>query len=313
MTTDLSNLSIPKYDLLTTYPGDEKFASYPKPSFGHGNMVMYLNQVSPAGSYPMIMHGSSPSSNNCVDSVEGRHEVMFIPPMGDPVGSSVNGNSLAVPRTQLPGTLDGEQNVQYQGLSLSLGTQIPSSVSLPSFPYQCSNPNLSSGMSMCLPMSVNDALSCKDDQSNQNGELRNVEYLTSGFFGGSHNAIKTEGFYNHLCSVSSKEMHTGQYPFEPSGVAHNILNTKCLKAAQQLLDEVVNVRKALKQPELNKQGIGSDGSKETVGKYNHQSLLDPSESSMNSSSELSPAERQELENMKTKLLSMLDEVSPLPT
>ncbi|XP_015884961.3 BEL1-like homeodomain protein 7 [Ziziphus jujuba] len=307
MATHLSNLSNPKYDLLTPYPGDEKFASYPKPPFGPGNMMMYLNQASPAGSYSMIMPVGSTSSNNCVDSVEGRNEMMFIPPMGDPGGSSANGDTLAVPRTQLPGSLNGEQNVHYQGLSLSLGTQIPSAVSLPSFPYQCPNPNLSSVLGTCIPMSVNDVLSCKDDQSNPNGELRNVEYLTSGFFGGGHNAIKTEGFYNQLCSVSSKEMNIGQYPFEPSGVAHNILNTKYLKAAQQLLDEVVNVRKALKQPGLNKQGIGS----ETDGKSNHRSLQissDPSESSTNSSSELSPAERQELENKKTKLLSMLDEL-----
>lgn len=315
MTSHLSNVSNQKYDLLTPYPGDQKFASYPKPPFGPGNMMMYLNEASPAGSYSMILPGSSPSSNNCVDSIEARNEMMFIPPFGDPVSGSVNGDSLVVPRTQLSGSLDGEHNIQYQGLSLSLATQIPSAVSLPTYQYRGPNSNLSSVLNTCLPISMNDSISCKGDESNQNGELRNVEYLTSGFFGGGHNTVKAEAFYNPLCSVSSREMHIEQYPFEPSGVAHNILNIKYLKAAQQLLDEVVNLRKALKQPGLNKLGNGLDGSKENDGKPNHQSLQlssDPSESSTNSSSELSTAERQDLESKKTKLLSMLDEVISLP-
>ncbi|KAF3447297.1 hypothetical protein FNV43_RR12480 [Rhamnella rubrinervis] len=276
MTSRLSNVSNQKYDLLTPYPGDHKFASYPKPPFD------------PA-----------------------RNEMLFIPPFGDPVSGSVNGDPLAVPRTQLSGALDSENNIQYQGLSLSLATQIPSAVSLPMFQNQGPNPNLSSVLNTCLPISVNDAISSKGNGSNQSGELRNVEYLTFGSFGGSHNTVKAEAFYNPLCSVSSREMHIEQYAFEPSGVSHNILNTKYLKASQQLLDEVVNLRKALKQPGLNKQGIGSDGSKENDGKPNYQALQvssDPSESSTNSSSELSPAERQDLENKRTKLFSMLDEV-----
>lgn len=314
MTSHLSNLSNQKYDLLTPYAEDQKFASYPKPPYGMGNTMMYLNQTSPAGSFSMILPGGSACSNNCGDSIEARNEMMFIPPMADPVSSSVNGDSLVVPRTQLSGNVDGEHNVQYQGLSLSLATQIPSAVSLPSFQYQGPSPNLSSVLSTCLPISVNDPISCKGAESNQSGELRNVEYITSGFFGGSHNTTKAEAFYNPLCSMSPRELHIEQYPFEASGVASNILNTKYLKAAQQLLDAVVNVRKALKQPGFVKQGIGSDGSKENDEKPNHQCLQassDPSESSTNSSSELSPAERQDFENKKTKLLSMLDEVSSL--
>ncbi|KAF3446368.1 hypothetical protein FNV43_RR11547 [Rhamnella rubrinervis] len=278
MTSRLSNVSNQKYDLLTPYPGDHKFASYPKPPFDPGNMMTYLNEASPAGSYSMILPGSSPSSNNCVDSIEARNEMMFIPPFGDPVSGSVNGDPLAVPRTQLSGALDSENNIQYQGLSLSLATQIPSAVSLPMFQNQGPNPNLSSVLNTCLPISVNDAISCKGNGSNQSGELRNVEYLTFGSFGGSHNTVKAEAFYNPLCSVSSREMHIEQYAFEPSGVSHNILNTKYLKASQQLLDEVVNLRKALKQPGLNKQGLV----------------------------------QMDLENKRTKLFSMLDEVSSLP-
>ncbi|KAK7825130.1 bel1-like homeodomain protein 7 [Quercus suber] len=114
--------------------------------------------------------------------------------------------------------------------------------------------------------------------------------------------------------MNPKEMLLDQYLCEPSAFATTILNSRYLKASQQLLDEVVNVRKALKQRGLNKhqiQGIGLDVSKEADGRSNTQSVQmssDPGESTTNSSCELSPAERQDLQNKKTTLLSMLDEV-----
>ncbi|CAI0437899.1 unnamed protein product [Linum tenue] len=76
-----------------------------------------------------------------------------------------------------------------------------------------------------------------------------------------------------------------------TSIARTIPNSKYLKAAQQLLDEVVNVRKALRHADKE----GDSGSK------NDESLN-------NSASELSHSERQELQNKLTKLLSMLDEV-----
>ncbi|KAG2698526.1 hypothetical protein I3843_07G154000 [Carya illinoinensis] len=202
--------------LLAPYPGDQKFASYSEPPFHPGNIMMYLNQAS-SMSYPDIL------------------PVSTLSPV--PLGNSVNGDSQVIPRTQL-GFPDGEQNIQYQGLALSLGTGMPSA------------------------------------------------------------------------SVASLN---GQYP--NPGFANTLLNSKYLKAAQQLLDEVANLWNALKQHRLNKHqnihGIGLDGSKEIDGRSRSQSVQtssDPGDSNTNSFCELSPAQRQELQSKKKKLLSMVDEV-----
>lgn len=72
--------------------------------------------------------------------------------------------------------------------------------------------------------------------------------------------------------------------------------------AQELLDEVINVRKALKQPDLDKNICSQP-------KMSNGMSSEHSDSVNNSSSELTPAERQDLQNKKTKLLSMLDDVS----
>lgn len=317
--------------LLTPYVGDQKFASYSEPPFHPGNIMMYLNQASSAGSYSDILSGSSLSRHNHDESVGGRNEMMFIPPTGDTVSmqsidgqlnavtsdslrNSVTGDSQVVPRTQL-GILDGEQNFQCQGLSLSLGTRIPYAASLSSSASEYPNPGLSSFLSNRLPIPGKGAISCEGDESNQHKELRSAECLPSGFSGGNHNTTKTEAFCNPHSSVSAKDMLSDRYLYESSGFSNNILNSMYLKTAQQLLDEVVNVRKALKRPALNKQhdfqGIVLDGSKESNGRSNTQSMRmssDPGVSTTNSSCELSPAEQQDLQDKKTKLLSILNEV-----
>ncbi|XP_018492363.1 BEL1-like homeodomain protein 7 [Raphanus sativus] len=71
-------------------------------------------------------------------------------------------------------------------------------------------------------------------------------------------------------------------------------NSKYLKAAQELLDEAVNVKKALKQ-------FQPEGDK--IEEHREKNLQ---ESSMNP--DLPPSERQELQNKLSKLLSILDEV-----
>lgn len=270
MATYVPNLSIKKCDLATTAYVDETFVTCPEPS---------LNQASSsAGPFSMTFPGSS--SNYCVDSGQGRNEMMFIPPIGtDPVGSSISGDSLA------------NQNVHYQGqgLSLSLGKQIPPQVNLTSFQYHYPNPGLSSDLGTCLP-SIG---------SNQNVECFN---MASGFLGINNNSIKAESFGHQIMQGG-----TERYEYEPSGFNNNALNSKYLKAAQGLLDEVVNVRKALNKHQNKMQGIGSDGLKDNDLKSNGRS--DPSDSTANSSCELSPAEQQDLQNKKTKLMSMLDEVS----
>ncbi|KAK9269814.1 hypothetical protein L1049_025387 [Liquidambar formosana] len=236
---------------------------------------------------------------------------------GDPIGNSVTGDPQMVSRTQL-GMLDDEQNLQCQGLSLSLNTQMRSAVPGPSSQYQYSNPGLSSVLSHHLPISVEGTISWKGYGIPQSKELTNDECLPSGFTGGNHNGVKTESFCNPQCPVNPKGIHSDSYPYEPSGHTFTICNSKYFKAAQQLLDEVVNVLKALKRPVLDKHqnfhGIGLDVPKETDERSTGQSML-PSmngissvQNDTNSSCELSPAEQQDLEDKNTKLLSMLNEV-----
>ncbi|KAG7583995.1 Homeobox domain [Arabidopsis suecica] len=77
-----------------------------------------------------------------------------------------------------------------------------------------------------------------------------------------------------------------------SGFTRTIHNSKYLKAAQELLDEAVNVKKALKQ--FQPQGDKIDEVKEK----NLQTNI----------AEIPQAERQELQSKLSKLLSILDEV-----
>lgn len=79
-------------------------------------------------------------------------------------------------------------------------------------------------------------------------------------------------------------------PYGIGNVSRAISDSKYLKAAQQLLDEIVNVGKALKQHNYRKES--TDDSKGVDGESN----------------ELSAAEKQDLQNKMTKLISMLDEV-----
>ncbi|KAF2310011.1 hypothetical protein GH714_006170 [Hevea brasiliensis] len=102
--------------------------------------------------------------------------------------------------------------------------------------------------------------------------------------------------------------------YETCGYANAFSNSKYLKAAQQLLDEVVNVRKALKQLQSNK---CFDDTKENDRQPSNQSIPPTSngissgtnESIANSFSDLFSTERQNLQNNKIKLLSILDEVA----
>ncbi|RRT81437.1 hypothetical protein BHE74_00026771 [Ensete ventricosum] len=90
----------------------------------------------------------------------------------------------------------------------------------------------------------------------------------------------------------------------------NYQNKKYLKAAQELLDEVVNVQKALKRKSIKSQSLHTSAGT-TTGKdcsAGEGMSSNPHDSTINSSSELSPSERQDLQNKVTKLLTMLDEV-----
>uniref|UniRef100_A0A0A8Y1Y7 Homeobox domain-containing protein n=1 Tax=Arundo donax TaxID=35708 RepID=A0A0A8Y1Y7_ARUDO len=95
-----------------------------------------------------------------------------------------------------------------------------------------------------------------------------------------------------------------------SEASRAIRNSKYLKAAQELLDEIVSVWKSVKQKadkgpsEAGKaDGKETDGGTKSVGVSSN-----PQESGANAAAELSTAEKQELQNKMAKLMAMLDEV-----
>lgn len=106
------------------------------------------------------------------------------------------------------------------------------------------------------------------------------------------------------------DVKNGMYMVVGSG------NSIYIEAAQQLLDEMVSVREALKELKSKKlkssNGLGVDGCRENDGEANDlngemcsnvRELL-----ITNSSGDLSPTERQDLKNKHSKLLSLLGEV-----
>ncbi|KAB5561357.1 hypothetical protein DKX38_006314 [Salix brachista] len=275
--------------------------SYPDAPVLPGSMMMYMN----SGSYPDNLAGNSHQQNNCIEfqSVEnsdstpqqqeilsnlggsrigehdfgawrdGRNEMLVV--------HSVNGASSV---------LNGAQSLQGQGLSLSLGTQIQSGIQMPSISYRNTNSGLTSFLSPNSSITGDGGGrngSSRDDQS------RNIEYLIPGFIGGNHDVNKGD-----------------LSPYGMNSIARTIPNSKYLKVAQQLLDEVVNVRRALNQPDKEKDqttsehGLNSAKDGDSESKNGASNLQE----STNPPSELSHAERQELQNKLTKLLSMLDEV-----
>ncbi|XP_058106022.1 BEL1-like homeodomain protein 7 [Magnolia sinica] len=251
---------------------------------------------------------------------DGRNETLFIQPTGalqtmQSIGGTMNNTDNLVRqsvsegpqmdlRTQL-GILHSGHNLQLQrpdistvhaqGLSLSLSTQIPSAISVPSFQYQNSNTDISFLGSH--QSTSGDGGSCRDDSSL------------------SKQSGSTE--FSPAYSGRDRAMHMDASPYGLSGLSGTISNSKYLKAAQQLLDEVVNVRKALRQESDKRQSfhVSMTGCEETDGGSKCGSLppssgmpVNPQESTENSTSELSSAERQDLQNKMTKLLAMLDEV-----
>ncbi|CBI38029.3 unnamed protein product, partial [Vitis vinifera] len=224
--------------------------------------MMYMSYPSSSGSYSDTLAGNAQQHNhNCIeipsvaasDSTQPQHEILSslsgshivehdFSAWRDGKNEMLVMNSLGGPAS----LLHTGQHLQAQGLSLSLGTQIPSGIQIPSIQYR--NPN--------------------------------------------------QGFTSFLSPTSSVSGEVDPSSYGMSSIARTIPHSKYLKAAQQLLDEVVNVRKALKQPDSEKnQNI-----------HELWKASNPQEPVSNSSSELSPAERQDLQNKLTKLLAMLDEV-----
>lgn len=205
-----------------------------------------------------------------------RNEMVFIPPT---TGDVVTGNG-AVSSSDLS-FHDG------QGLSLSLGNQI----SVPPFQYH----------QYQLGFTQNPSLSVKETSTFNVDEMsvKSKEMMLLGqsdpssvYAGNGGN-----GFYNNY-----------RYNETSGGFMNGVLRSRYLKPAQNLLDEVVSVKKELNQMGKKRMKVNdfNNGSKEIEGGSGELSS-----DSNGKSIELSTIEREELQNKKNKLLTMVDEVTNL--
>ncbi|KAL3722558.1 hypothetical protein ACJRO7_034865 [Eucalyptus globulus] len=211
--------------------------------------------------------GSQMSDHGLAGWRDGRNEMLFMQPMAS--HSTV---------------LQDGQNMQGQGLSLSLGTHIPSGIHIPSSQYRSQNLGLTAFLS---PNSSKSAESNSRNGSTVDEQSRSAEFFPQSLVG------------------ANQDLNTGNFSVNGmSNMSRMLSNSRYLRAAQQLLDEVVNVRKALKQSDsekIKKSEEGDEDSKKDV-------VSNPQESDGNSAGDLSQAERQELQSKLAKLSSMLDEV-----
>lgn len=269
--------------------------------------MMYMSYSSSSGPYPDTLVGNSQQENTDIgmppvgvsDSTVLHHE--FLSNLG---GSRIgdhnftawrDGRNEMMPMQPVEGDtsdLHGGQNVQGQGLSLSLSPQIPSGMQISSLQYRNHNPVASSFLTPNTSASEEN-ITFRDDETSQSKQSRNTEYMQPDFQGSGSDIMKGD--------VS---------PYVMSNIARNIPNSKYLKAAQQLLDEVVNMRRSLKQRDSKKDSERVPKEVDGVAK-NGASVPSASSNAQDSTSnpiELSSSEKQELQNKMTKLLSMLDEI-----
>ena len=128
------------------------------------------------------------------------------------------------------------------------------------------------------------------------------------------------GYGSQAQAVSGEDMRlSGGSPSSGSGVTNGVpgiqsvlFSSKYLKAAQELLDEVVNVNyTGITKSELAKKGSGNNSnSSKAIGESSAVAGDDSGggEADEKRGAELTTAERQEIQMRKAKLMNMLDEV-----
>ncbi|CAL9116858.1 unnamed protein product [Musa acuminata var. zebrina] len=126
------------------------------------------------------------------------------------------------------------------------------------------------------------------------------------FTSGTVGPLREESFQN-------KSMHGNVSPNELSSLTSLIPNSKYLRPAQELLDEVVNVRKASRPKTDRSQSLYASAGAMTnkdanTGSKSEVMASNPQEAVANCSSELSASEKEDLQNKVSNLLQMLDEV-----
>ncbi|KAK1391687.1 putative transcription factor Homeodomain-TALE-BEL family [Heracleum sosnowskyi] len=272
--------------------------------------MFYLNQTCTVDSYPKLESGSSLSPKSCdeIRYVGGTERGVFFPLMDDRVSPSLAQqlnmservpNNRLTKQQSLSRTSKDCEDPHEQRLSLSLGAELTSSRELPSVPYQFGNSD---------PLQlINFLIQDSRKLGSPNEKSNTSEFLSFGLTGNTEDITSFGNFNN---SDSSRQMQYAQNSFEGSQFAFS--NSNYLKGAQQLLDEVVNVYEALKQPKFKYLGQvdrceGRNSDVKCDPGFRSVNEISPSihESATNSSIALSNAERLDQDSKLTKLLSLL--------
>ncbi|XP_057788254.1 BEL1-like homeodomain protein 7 [Salvia miltiorrhiza] len=260
-----------------------------------GNTIMYMNFPPPSSEpFSDAIAGNSHSHTTCMDappaasnSNTSPQEVLLNFGGSRALESQLNtwkdgrNEMLMMHQAQAGGSsFQGGPSLQGQGLSLSLSTHVPLHVS--TMPYQNEGADFSSILG-------SNALMHGEDRG------RNISFENEDSFGAGVPGANVDG----ASDMSSYGM--------PS-IARAVPNSKYLRAAQELLDEVVNVKKAIKEQSARKESRREVEGELKDGGSDPSFSATPKGNGASSHVEVSAAEKQELQNKLTKLLTMLDEV-----
>ncbi|XP_073316513.1 uncharacterized protein [Primulina huaijiensis] len=317
MASFYSNASNEEDILPTTYSLSQKLISYP--SSGLPNNKAYVSQPSVSESCLNLLSASTILAHDHAENnyIRSSGEMTIIPPTGFPtdvrqVDTQLNFmcrfsdcDTVAVNPHAFSKELEHghgpKQKSLSHGLCLSLGSQEQS------LDQMTSNMNRYANSSLCSLLSSHVLQS--EVHLSQRINLKNVEYLSFDLSQGNQDAVKYE-VNNFQNLISSKDTISLPFLHQTSESSGTLCNSKYLKAAQDLLDEVVNVHRALETSgkSKNKKLLGPDGSKETGARVGETSAEFHELTTKAPDISLSPSERHNLQNKMTKLVSMLEEV-----
>ncbi|CAA2971459.1 BEL1-like homeodomain 1 [Olea europaea subsp. europaea] len=242
------------------------------------------------------------------------------PPPPQPGGSNFvflnsnnSGNSLNLPHAP------PSQAQHFVGIPLQAATStIPTSYQNAHHPFVHAQQDLSAihGIHPRVPYNLYnpsmDLVEARDNTRAQQGLSLSLSSQHPSRFGTfrSEGESPSQPFLNTKSSVRGEDIRvSGESPPVSNGVTgmqSMLLNSKYLKAAQELLEEVVNVGREVKSAtESGKSTFGQ--AKSTVGESS-AAANSIGETSGKLSAELNTAERQEIQMKKAKLVNMLDEV-----
>lgn len=267
--------------------------SYPGTPILPSNMTLYMN----SGSYSEALSGNSQQQNYCFvipsPSVGASHstpeqqEILAnfggFQTEAQDFSAWRDGRSEMLVRQPIDG-----HNLQGQGLALSLGNHISSGIQMPSIHDRNHSSSFDSFVGANPSISGNEAY--QSGSSREEG-MRHTENFPPGL------------------PEASQDLNRVNFSFHGmSAIGRTVPGSKYLKAVQHLLDEVVDIRKAMKRPST--QENSNRNSKEDDEQLDNEraSANGVPNSQATTSNSSSHAEKQDLHNKLTKLLTMLDEV-----